>query len=208
MQLSQHTAIDGSGELTGDGYGAAGRRADSLFHREIEKRAEDDYEMADRRGHRDQDRRTGSHRRQPLSAAPGDPGGDIADRLAAARFRRRARPAEDEHPRPRRRNTPPADRRRHLPRQRQGEPPHPDLEPAADEFPCRPRRGRVSPRDDRHGRMHPSPCRPCRLEHDAGRRALGSDLPQGALSDGPRRISALDHATRARGHGRGAGRFR
>ena len=49
----------------------------------------------------------------------------------------------------------PAHHRRHLPRQRQGEPPHPDLEPHADQFPRRPRRGRLCPRNDRHGRCAP-----------------------------------------------------
>ena len=38
----------------------------------------------------------------------------------------------------------------------------------------RSRRCRLSARDDRHGGVHPSPRRSCRLEHDAGRREAGS----------------------------------
>ena len=37
--------------------------------------------------------------------------------------------------------------------------------------------------DNRHGCLHPSACRPCRLEHDAGRGPLGPDLST-MLSDG------------------------
>src|SRR5215471_206055 len=54
--------------------------------------------MADRRGHGDQDCRAGSDGRQPVHPAAGDPRGSVADRLAAAPFRRRTGAAQDEHP--------------------------------------------------------------------------------------------------------------
>ena len=55
-------------------------------------------------------------------------------------------------------------------------PPHPDLEQSAAAVPRRPRGRRLSARVDRHGAVHASPCRSCRLEHDAGRRQMGPDL--------------------------------
>ena len=45
------------------------------------------------------------------------PRGDFADRLAAAAFRRRERPAAHEHPQLHRGNARPADHRRYLPGQ-------------------------------------------------------------------------------------------
>ena len=55
-----------------------------------------------------------------------------------------------------------------------------------------------APRDDRHGAVHASARRSRRLEHDAGRRPMGADLPEGALSVRPRRVRALEHADRQR----------
>ena len=63
-------------------------------------------------------------------------------------------------------------------------------------------------RVDRHGAVHPSACRPCRLEHDAGRREMGPDLSASALSDGPGRVRPLAAAARARRHGGGLRRIR
>src|SRR3977135_1690252 len=85
-------------------------------------------EMANRQGDGDQDRRARGDRRETLHPAPRAPRGNTADRMSAAATRRRARPAQDEHPRARRRNPRAPHHRRYLPRQRQGEPPDPDLE--------------------------------------------------------------------------------
>ena len=50
-------------------------------------------------------------------------------------------------------------------------------------------------------RLHASPCRSRRLEHDAGRRQMGADISQGALFHRPRGIRALEIRRRRRAEG-------
>ena len=63
-------------------------------------------------------------------------------------------------------------------------------------LPRRSRAGGISARRHRHRALHPSPCRPRRLEHDAGRRPLGPDISPRALPDGAHRVRALAGAAR------------
>ena len=82
----------------------------------------------------------------------------------------------------------------YLPRQRQAGPPHPALERPAGEIPGRPGGGGLPRREHRHRALHPSACRSCRLEHAAAGRALGADLPAGALHLRRRRNSPTGRA--------------
>ena len=58
-----------------------------------------------------------------------------------------------------------------------------------------------TPRERRRRRLHPSARRPCRLEHHAGRRQVGPDLPQRPLPDRPDRTGALEGRARRRAAG-------
>ena len=100
----------------------------------------------------------------------------------------RQHPAAD--PGAHRRVAGPADRRRHVPRQRQA-PDQAVLRPPADAVPHRPHRGRVRAGHDRHGRLHASARRPHRLEHGAARRSVGADVPERPLLHVARRRGAL-----------------
>ena len=60
--------------------------------------------------------------------------------------------------------------------------------------------GRLPARGGRHGDLHAPPLRPRGLEHDAGRRRVGADVPERALPALPRRVGALESTKAASGY--------
>ena len=95
--------------------------------------------------------------------------------------------------------------RRYLPRQRQAGPPHPELEQSAGAVSRRSRRCGLPARVDRHGVVHTSACRSCRVEHDAGGRPNGTrtwvpTFPNARYLMGRVEFYSLAGNARARGH--------
>ena len=159
-------------------------------------------------------------RQHEVRPAAGDARGGARDRLAGAAFHERRRAFEDEHPCARHRDADAADDRRHVFGQRQARARRAVVERAIGAVPARSCRRGFRARVHRYGDVHASACRSCRVEYDAGRRQMGPDVSERALSDGARRVRLLARSAspgrtargvlgfRAAGVRRGAGRSR
>ncbi len=83
---------------------------------------------------------------------------------------------------------------RHLRRQSQAPSASAEMASDGDEVSRAAEGGRGRARPDRHGDVHPSPRRPCRLEHAARERQMGADVQEREVRVQPRRLRSLPEA--------------